>query len=216
MSKLIDTNKPESRNWLKEWRAVCITRQALLPPVSAEAAQLHGDILNKTKVPACTTCSFRDVQNRNASCQYHVVLRNELVNEHAYGQKNGIGALTKAENWAHSPWEIAKVFMPPAGYENKTTIEETDFNGIAAFIINCTRFQGKITDAVCKKAREVVNRIRHMPDISSTALTDQATTECIDNLYALLNEPGLNTLPEAIQAQAELDVVIFNTVSLHF
>ncbi|WAQ94529.1 CX038-like protein, partial [Mya arenaria] len=208
MSKLIDTNKPESRNWLKQWRAVCVTREALLPIVSEEAAQLHGDILIKAKVPACTTCSFKDVQKRTARCPYHVVLRDELVKEHAYGHTKGIGALTlkntKTENWAHSPWEIAKVFMP-SGYEDKTTIEETDFNGIAAFIINCKHFHGKITGTICEKARKVVNHIRHMPDISSAALTDQDTTECIDNLYALLNEPGLKIRPEAIQARTQLD-----------
>ncbi|XP_052798034.1 uncharacterized protein LOC128230073 [Mya arenaria] len=133
----------------------------------------------------------------------------ELVKEHAYGQARGIDALTlkntKAENWAHSPWEIAKVFMPPAGYENKTTIEETDFNGIAAFIINCKRFRGKITGSICEKAREVVNHIRHMPDSCSSALTDQATTECIDKLHALLSEPALQTRSEVVQACKQLD-----------
>ncbi|XP_052774866.1 uncharacterized protein LOC128213275 isoform X2 [Mya arenaria] len=67
------------------------------------------------------------------------------------------------------------------------------------------RFQGKIKGSICKKAREVVNHIRSMPDFSSSALTDQATTECIDNLYALLNEPGLRNRPEATQARKQLD-----------
>ncbi|WAQ94729.1 hypothetical protein MAR_007200, partial [Mya arenaria] len=48
--------------------------------------------------------------------------------------------------------------MPPAGYENKTTIEETDFNGIAAFIINCKRFRGKITGSICEKATEHIEQ----------------------------------------------------------
>ncbi|XP_052797932.1 uncharacterized protein LOC128229999 [Mya arenaria] len=209
MSRILDINQPESRNWLKQWRAVFVTRQAILPTVSTEATQLHGDILHKAQVPACTTCSFRDVQNRRLRCHYHTVFRGELVNEHAYGLAKGIDALTlkntKAENWIHSPWEIAKVFMPPAGYENKTTIEETDFNGIAGFIINCKRFQGKITGSICEKAREVVNHIRHMPDSCSSALTDQATTECIDKLLTLLNESALQTRSEVLQACRELD-----------
>ncbi|WAQ93705.1 hypothetical protein MAR_006176, partial [Mya arenaria] len=154
MSKNTDISKPESRKWLKQWRAVYITRQALLPTVSEEATQLHDDILQKAPVPACTTCSSKDVQKKNASCRLHTVFRDELVKEHAYGQAKGIGALTlkntKAENWVHSPWEIAKVFMPPSGYENKTTIEDTDFNGIAAFIINCQRFQRKIRGSICE------------------------------------------------------------------
>ncbi|XP_052775705.1 uncharacterized protein CXorf38-like isoform X2 [Mya arenaria] len=209
MSKTTDINQPESRNWLKQWRAVFITRQALLLIVSEVADQLHGDLVNRLPVPACITCSSKDVLKKNSSCRYHNDFRDELVKEHAYGQARGIGALTlkntKAENWAHSAWELVKVFMPPGGYENKTAIEETDFNGIAGFIINCKRFQGKITGSICEKAREVVNHIRHMPDSSSSALTDQATTECIDNLYALLNETGLKTRPEAIQARKQLD-----------
>ncbi|XP_052801248.1 uncharacterized protein LOC128231975 [Mya arenaria] len=209
MSKNTDISKPESRKWLKQWRAVYITRQALLPTVSEEATQLHDDILQKAPVPACTTCSSKDVQKKNASCRLHTVFRDELVKEHAYGQAKGIGALTlkntKAENWVHSPWEIAKVFMPPSGYENKTTIEDTDFNGIAAFIINCQRFQRKIRGSICETAREAVNHIRHMPDISSSALTDKATIEFIDNMYALLNEPILQTRPEAVQARKQLD-----------
>ncbi|WAQ94485.1 hypothetical protein MAR_006956, partial [Mya arenaria] len=157
MSKLIDTNNPASQNWLKQWRAVYVTRQALLPAVEVEATLLHGEQLRKAQVPACTTCSSIDVHNRNARCPFHTVLREELVNEHAYGQAKGIGALnlrnTKTENWAHSPWEIAKVFMSPSGYEKKATVEETDFNGIAGFIINCRRFQGKITPSVCEKLK---------------------------------------------------------------
>ncbi|WAQ96196.1 hypothetical protein MAR_028886, partial [Mya arenaria] len=166
MFKTTDINTPESRNWLKQWRAVYITRQALLLTVSDVADQLHGDIVQRVPVPACTTCTSKDVRMKNASCPYHIDIRDELVKEHAYGQVKGIGALTlkntKAENWVHSPWELAK-------------------------------------------AREVVNHIRSMPDFSSSALTDQATTECIDNLYALLNEPGLRNRPEATQARKQLD-----------
>ncbi|WAR23897.1 hypothetical protein MAR_037566, partial [Mya arenaria] len=121
------------------------------------ADQLHGDLVNRLPVPACITCSSKDVLKKNSSCRYHNDFRDELVKEHAYGQARGIGALTlkntKAENWAHSAWELVKVFMPPGGYENKTAIEETDFNGIAGFIINCKRFQGKITGSICEKLK---------------------------------------------------------------
>ncbi|WAQ94488.1 hypothetical protein MAR_006959 [Mya arenaria] len=155
MSKFADISKPESRNWLKQWQAVYITRQALLTTVNEEATLLHGQLLRKAPLPECTTCSSRDVQHRNARCPFHTVLRDELVNEHAYGHTKSIGALTlkntKAENWGNSPWEIAKLFMPPSGYENKTTIDDTDFNGIAGFIINCKRFHGKIAVSICEK-----------------------------------------------------------------
>ncbi|XP_052796343.1 uncharacterized protein LOC128228853 [Mya arenaria] len=205
-------DKPEGENWLKQWRAVFITRKALLPTVSTEATNFHGYLSQRAQIQSispCTICISRDVQFKVATCPFHMCFRDELVNEHAYGFRDGPRALTlkntKAENWANSPWEIAKVFMPPSGYQNKTTIEETDFNGIAGFIINCKRFHGNITDSFCEKAREAVNNIRHMPDMCTSVLTDQATTECIDNLYALLNEPGLQNRPEVVLARNDLD-----------
>ncbi|XP_052793844.1 uncharacterized protein LOC128227382 [Mya arenaria] len=205
-------DKPEGQNWLKQWRAVYITRTALLPTVSSEASNFHGYLSQRAQIQsisACTKCTSRDVQTRVASCPFHKCFRDELVNEHAYGSRDGQRALTlkntKAENWAHSPWEIAKVYMPPSGYQNKTTVEETDFNGVAGFIINCKRFRGNIKESICEKARETVNNIRHMPDMCASVLTIQATTESIDNLYALLNEPGLQNRPEVILAQTELD-----------
>ncbi|XP_052796378.1 uncharacterized protein LOC128228878 [Mya arenaria] len=205
-------DKPEGQNWLKQWRAVYITRTALLPTVSTVASKFHGDLLQRAKnqsIVACENCTTKDVLTKNASCKFHKCIRDELVNEHVYGFRNYPRALTlentNAIHWANSPWEIAKVFMPPSGYQNKTTIEETDFNGIAGFIINCKRFHVNITDSICKKAREAVNNIRHMPDMCASVLTDQATTECIDNLYALLNEPGLQNLPEVVLARNDLD-----------
>ncbi|XP_052796403.1 uncharacterized protein LOC128228896 [Mya arenaria] len=192
--------KPEGQNWLKQWRAVFITRKALLTTVSTEAKNFHGYLLQEahknSKLKCTNICTSK-------SCLFHTFFRGELLNMHARGSlamKN-----TKTENWFHSPWEIAKVFMPPSGYLDKTTIDETDFNGIAGFIINCKRFQGRITDSICEKAREAVNNIRHMPDMCASVLTDQATTECIDNLCLLLNEPGLKNLPEVVQALKELD-----------
>ncbi|WAQ94564.1 hypothetical protein MAR_007035 [Mya arenaria] len=153
-------DKPEGENWLKQWRAVFITRKALLPTVSTEATNFHGYLSQRAQIQSispCTICISRDVQFKVATCPFHMCFRDELVNEHAYGFRDGPRALTlkntKAENWANSPWEIAKVFMPPSGYQNKTTIEETDFNGIAGFIINCKRFHGNITDSFCEKLR---------------------------------------------------------------
>ncbi|WAQ94578.1 hypothetical protein MAR_007049 [Mya arenaria] len=153
-------DKPEGQNWLKQWRAVYITRTALLPTVSSEASNFHGYLSQRAQIQsisACTKCTSRDVQTRVASCPFHKCFRDELVNEHAYGSRDGQRALTlkntKAENWAHSPWEIAKVYMPPSGYQNKTTVEETDFNGVAGFIINCKRFRGNIKESICEKLK---------------------------------------------------------------
>ncbi|WAQ94570.1 hypothetical protein MAR_007041, partial [Mya arenaria] len=153
-------DKPEGQNWLKQWRAVYITRTALLPTVSTVASKFHGDLLQRAKnqsIVACENCTTKDVLTKNASCKFHKCIRDELVNEHVYGFRNYPRALTlentNAIHWANSPWEIAKVFMPPSGYQNKTTIEETDFNGIAGFIINCKRFHVNITDSICKKLK---------------------------------------------------------------
>lgn len=153
----------ENQNWAKYALAVHIARDGLLDFVKSQAAQLQADLiknnLQKPLAPVCTACTTADVVPCRSSgictffrgkCKFHTSvskkcprrlcnkIRTDIEKEHRYygpSWKN-----TNAKAWCTNAWEIAKCFFPPDGYLDKTTAEETDFNGILSFILNCKRF----------------------------------------------------------------------------
>ncbi|XP_052814922.1 uncharacterized protein LOC128241856 [Mya arenaria] len=108
--------------------------------------------------------------------------------------------------------------MQPSGYDDKTNFEQVDFNGIAAFISYCGRFSAT-TESLSDQARDSTNKIRHMPDICSSALKDQATTDYIDTLAKLLNDPKFNggkDVQEALKQLAELKTTFPELLGEHW
>lgn len=43
---------------------------------------------------------------------------------------------TSPDKWCKDPWEMVKCFMPPDGYANANTFEDTDFHGILNVMLN--------------------------------------------------------------------------------
>ncbi|XP_052761767.1 uncharacterized protein LOC128204389 [Mya arenaria] len=193
---------PESQNWLKQWRAVFITRKAILPSVKTKSSHLHTDILQKaSNEQTCSLDHGRISDNKPIPCRYHEKLRNEIIAIHKRTKPSWRNAST--DKWLDS-FDVAKLFMQSAGYEDKSSFDEIDFNGLAAFIYNCGKFTSTV-EKLSDEARNFVNKIRHMPDLCSKALTYQATTECIDSMLKLLNDPDFQGDPEILEAIKQLD-----------
>jgi hypothetical protein len=53
--------------------------------------------------------------------------------------------VTDATKWCSDAFQIAKCYLPPKGYDNKSSFAEIDFNGTLGIIINNTRFQNQMT-----------------------------------------------------------------------
>ncbi|XP_052759821.1 uncharacterized protein LOC128202750 isoform X3 [Mya arenaria] len=194
---------PESQNWLKQWRAVFITRRAVLPFVESKSSNLHYDIVQKaSNEQTCSLDHGRLSDRQQIPCRFHEKLRNEIKVIHKRKKPSWGNAST--DTWGDSPFAVAKLFMQPAGYDDKSSFDEIDFNGLAAFIYNCGKYTPTL-ETLFDEARMYVNKIRHMPDACSSALTDQATTECIDSMLALLNDPEFQGDPEIQEASKQLD-----------
>ncbi|XP_060561957.1 uncharacterized protein LOC132721643 [Ruditapes philippinarum] len=139
-------------------------------------------------------CSY----HRNAATRYNPAgcpnkichnFTTEIQNVHRYSgpsYKN-----TDASQWCSNFWEVAKCFMPPDGYKDKTSAAETDFNGIISVILNYKDFQGKIHENLNNKAnmfeeaREIGRKVRHS---STLEIEDTDLQKYLKLLQKLLSD----------------------------
>ncbi|XP_052787289.1 uncharacterized protein LOC128222353 [Mya arenaria] len=194
-------DSPEAQNWLRQYLAVFITRKVILPAVKSKAVDLHKDILGRLPAPVCSQDHGIKKGGSKLSCKFHDAFLVEIKSLHT---KRPSWENAKTDTWHNDAFSIAKLFMQPSGYAEKNDFDQIDFNGIAAFMVNCTRFATTVQTS-SDQARASINKLRHMPDKCSSALTDQATTECIDNLSTLLKDPTLNIGQDAQEALKQLD-----------
>ncbi|KAH3692291.1 hypothetical protein DPMN_194741 [Dreissena polymorpha] len=236
----------ERTNWLKAWLAVDFAKSGLEQFVENEAKTLHTNIYNtvwsSNQAPAacvgCHTanllkCPTQGVCNKkgghgtctsmhdNAAkqprpCPANVCnkVHDEIVKQHTFN--NPSWKNTSAQQWAKNPWQIAKAYFPPDGYVGKTSVQDTDFNGLISFMMNCKHFNNKFsfTIAVGKhnppclltKAREICRTVRHS---SQCKLTDPDLQDIFTRLTSLLSDPtclvhDVNAR-EAVRKLAELE-----------
>ncbi|WAR20372.1 hypothetical protein MAR_002210 [Mya arenaria] len=168
----------KNQNWLKASVAFDITRKGLIPFVKLIVTILQQTILAKVKrinfltsgatcnictTPNVLTCRTRGVcgSRGHFPCSYHKnakprkcpanicnAFMSEIKDYHRFrgpSWKN-----TNANAWCSNPWEVAKCFLPPDGYLNVQTADDTDINGIISFIINCKFSQTYFTADLSK------------------------------------------------------------------
>ncbi|XP_052783370.1 uncharacterized protein LOC128219555 [Mya arenaria] len=203
MAANIAFDSSEFQKWIKQWKAVFITRIALLPSVTLEAKHLHKYFLQKASNEQTCSSDHGHISDRiPILCRYNEKLRNEINAIHKRKKPSWRNAST--DTWRDSPFAVAKLFMQPSGYVDTFSFDGIDFNGLRAFIYNCGRFT-LIVENLSDEARKYVNKIRHMPAVCLSALTDQATVECIDSMDAVLNDPSFDGDPEVLEARKQLD-----------
>ncbi|XP_052233052.1 uncharacterized protein LOC127845914 [Dreissena polymorpha] len=215
----------ERTNWLKAWLAVEIAKSGLEQFVDIEAKTLHTNIYNtiwsRSSAPAeCKGCHTANLlkcptqgvcKKRGAHgnctamhdtaakqprpCPKNVCnkVHDEIVNQHTFS--NPSWKNTSAQQWAKHPWEIAKCYFPPDGYVGKTSVQDTDFNGLISFIMNCKHFNNMFSFAIAvgkqnppcllTKARKLRNEICHPPSLK---ISDQKLQEYFTTLIKLLSD----------------------------
>ncbi|XP_060592663.1 uncharacterized protein LOC132747330, partial [Ruditapes philippinarum] len=157
---------------------------------------------NLINCPTDSICKFRHrkcTYHRNVATRYNPTgcpysichhLKNEIQNAHRYNDPSFKN--TDAKQWCSNFWEVAKCFMPPDGYKDKSSAAETDFNGIISVILNYKDFQGKLHENLINKmnifeeAREIGRTVRHS---SSLEVEDSELQKYFQLLQKLLSDP---------------------------
>lgn len=84
----------------------------------------------------------------DTQCNICKTLRDRIRLEHRYYVPNKVEPSWKnadATQFCTDPFQILKCYLPPEGYSNVQSVKETDFNGVISVIINCKRFQNKLS-----------------------------------------------------------------------
>ncbi|KAH3786536.1 hypothetical protein DPMN_164643 [Dreissena polymorpha] len=100
---------------------------------------------------------------------------------------------TEAIYWASKPWEIAKAYLPPDGYTGNGSAQDTGFNGIISFMINCKHFDNKFSFPIAPthppclltKARDICKMLRHL---STSLVRDTDLQDIFITLNSLLTD----------------------------
>ncbi|XP_052760647.1 uncharacterized protein LOC128203317 [Mya arenaria] len=226
----------KAQNWVKAAFALNITKEGLQPLVEDVLTCVHQDIYNNVRtskgLPGGATCAQCFTENvlkcptrgiciSTRNCKFHNSpqkvyapcpngicegVRDEIIQHHRFpvpSWKN-----TNADKWCTSHWEIGKCFLPPDGYKTKSSINDSDFNGVISVMMNCKDFQNKLSFNVATQpnllteVRDIGRRVRHSND------QKVKDTELVDFLFKLRtlleDKTELANRPEAQHAVEQL------------
>ncbi|XP_052803052.1 centrosome-associated protein CEP250-like [Mya arenaria] len=209
----------ENHNWFKGALALRLTKAGLRGLVDGDSCRLqqkiHSSVLQARNLTAGTTCKLCLTENllrcptnglctHPRNCKYHDSplkmprrcptqvcddFRDKICAVHIYGRPSWKN--TNADQWCTNHWQVAKCFMPPDGYKDVTSFEETDFNGIISVMVNCSEFQRSLSFNISSKstalteAREIGRHIRHSSDLK---VTDTDLADYFASLNSLLTD----------------------------
>ncbi|KAH3780522.1 hypothetical protein DPMN_158338 [Dreissena polymorpha] len=152
MASLADVFKEKERsNWLKAWLALDIAKSGLEHLADNEAQNFHQHIYSqvtsnlKSQSYTCNSCNTENLL-RHQQCPIMICDKvfQEIIKEHRYNKKCSWNN-TSATLWQTNHWEIAKCYIQTGGYAEKISIQDTDFNGVVSFMLNCKRFDSKFS-----------------------------------------------------------------------
>ncbi|KAH3775911.1 hypothetical protein DPMN_177321 [Dreissena polymorpha] len=171
-------SEPEMTNWLKAWLAINIVKDGLQNFVDEELGEFKNNIYqavrsnnNLSSTLVCTSCStanllkcpikgmckrtgntcrtaHADPTKQCKPCPNRICdgIRDEIIKAHRFNGPSWKN--TSAEHWTSNHWEVAKCFMPPDGYTDVSSIQNTDFNGVISVMLNCTHFDSKMSFSI--------------------------------------------------------------------
>ncbi|KAH3789494.1 hypothetical protein DPMN_167675 [Dreissena polymorpha] len=244
MASLADVfTESERTNWLKALLAIDIAKFGLEHFAENEAKILHGNIYNAiltSGAVACSCCHTANLlkcpspwicnkQGANSQCKsMHDTaskqprpcptnvckkVLNEIAKQHKHTKPSWKN--TEAIHWESNPWEIAKAYFPSDGYTGKGSAQDTDFNGIISFMMNCKNFDNKFSFPIAPgkthppclltKARAIGTTLRHS---STCKVTDIDLQDIFITLTGLLTDQQCLTndvfAQEAVRKLAKL------------
>ncbi|KAH3857214.1 hypothetical protein DPMN_099819 [Dreissena polymorpha] len=111
----------ETNNWFKACIALNVTKEGLTNFVENTMKKVHT---------ALGTCSS---------------YKKAIISLHRFSGPSWKN--TKRHDWKSNWWEIAKCFLPPQGYANVSSVQESDFNAVINIILNCTDFKNYLSSS---------------------------------------------------------------------
>ncbi|WAR20270.1 hypothetical protein MAR_002108, partial [Mya arenaria] len=189
-------DSPEAQNWLRQWLAVFITREAILPVVKSEASHLHTDILGALQASVCSQDHGRITDTSILSCRFHDEFRDEIKRRHKQ-RPSWKNATT--DTWHNDAFSIAKLFMQPSGYDDKTNFDQIDFNGIAAFMFNCRRFPA----AVQSSSDQLKTILPELVGDHWKSIIEGIATKCLQDIHDLSKDEKHSWRIEADKKRAD-------------
>ncbi|XP_052809087.1 uncharacterized protein LOC128237537 [Mya arenaria] len=207
------------KNWLKCFHATRATKaglKSLVEEVSFGVQQMiyssiiharnlaPGSLCNLCLTENLLLCPTKGLCSHRRNCKYHDSSQkkfrpcpSQICNAfwkkigsfHRYSKPSWKN--TKADQWCTNHWQVAKCFMPLEGYQDVSSFDDTDFNGIINFMINCTESQRCLSFNVASKpnvlyeSRKIGRNLRHSPDLK---VTDTDLASYFSTLNSLLTD----------------------------
>ncbi|WAR29956.1 hypothetical protein MAR_003524, partial [Mya arenaria] len=187
-------DSPEAQNWLRQYLAVFITRKVILPAVKSKAVDLHKDILGRLPAPVCSQDHGIKKGGSKLSCKFHDAFLVEIKSLHT---KRPSWENAKTDTWHNDAFSIAKLFMQPSGYAEKNDFDQIDFNGIAAFMVNCTRF------ATTVQTSSDQTILPELHEDHWKSIIEDIATKCLQDIHDLCKDEKVSWLTEADKKRAD-------------
>ncbi|KAH3868385.1 uncharacterized protein LOC127867759 [Dreissena polymorpha] len=201
----------ETCNWFKASVALIITKQGLEKFVDSEIKNFQAVVGT-----GCGNCSIENVLHcptggickPSPKCFFHKTkalqhrpcpsnacdqVQQNIASQHRYPTPSWKN--TKAELWSTNHWEMAKCFLPPDGYIDVSSVQDTDFNGVISIMLNCKWFEQYFSfnispsppasACLLTKARQIGRDVRHT---SNCQVTDLNLKKNIHKLTLLLSD----------------------------
>lgn len=163
--------KEETRNYIKTVFAIRTTKRGLSSFVSQAVTTFQQDTLRNIRrihnlrpdavcsscpLPNLLPCPTKNLCNPKR-CRFHkssVLVKcptgvcndfcKAILGNHYHSGPSWKN--THSEEWCSNAWEVAKCYCPPDGYNDKLTIDETDFNGVLSVMLNATCIRSRLNN----------------------------------------------------------------------
>ncbi|KAH3782859.1 hypothetical protein DPMN_160779 [Dreissena polymorpha] len=226
----------QTNNWFKACIALNVTKKGLTNFVVYELQNVQnavgtscGQCSIENLIPCPTQglckkrkrhmCTFHNSQIPK-SCKTCDQVKQNIKDLHRFGPS---WRNTKVEQWATNPWAIGKCYLPPDGYSNVSSVQESDFNGVISIVLNCKHFETCLSPAclsppppdkqcLLEKIRQIGRDVRHTADCK---VTDADLQDYFNALSTLLADPVcLMHDPMATEARGKLSDLQKDRLSL--
>ena len=144
----------ETNNWFKACIALNVTKEGLTNFVEKTMKKVHaaiGSSCGQCYIEQLFPCSTQGLCNKRKGnrCSFHKSylpqqchiceqVKLGIISYHRF--KGPSWKNTNAQGWKSNWWDIAKCYLPPQGYADVSSVQESDFNAVINIILNCTPF----------------------------------------------------------------------------
>ncbi|XP_053402833.1 uncharacterized protein LOC123550398 [Mercenaria mercenaria] len=229
-----ELQKKKYRNWVRGGLAYKYLKEGIKgfadDVVNEEHRRINQDVISGRSCNQCTNGSLRPLHpcqkdqagknkcswgQNSCNCLYTKkkqcpnkvcnVIMEEILKIHASAPPSPNWKNTDMQKWCSDPWEIAKCFIKPPGYSDKSGADNIDISGLLHVFINNISHKTHLSDSsddIFLKLLQGRNELFHSPTME---MEDSKLGECIDDIIAILeDEKELKARHDAQEAVLKL------------